>query len=475
MSMVMVAPEVLSAAAEDIAGVGSVIAEANTTAAAPTVGVVAPAADSVSAELAALFGRHAQTYQAVSAQAQVFHQDFVHTLAASGTRYAHAEQANATRLGAGHTPDGLRLLGSRQHPSANPASRLWRPQHLGLWRPGMGSSGLIHPITAPRLLTPHTGLIRGALHDPRFPLIHQIITNQIGYVKTVITSLENFVKDELHAILGLPAAFEQAVKDLLHGNLKGAMSDIEKGFLKFLVNGATKVINNQGWYEVAFTGPLADLAPMWRIPAQQMQNLADLLKPIGFGIMGNLVQQHLATPLENLTSGWHMYLANSLEPGFRLDKNLALLLDVLGAPILSLEAFQDSIQSTFDAIVGGHLLRAGLDFLTTPASIMHAFLFGEGYLHLPGIVSDTGTWIQGAAHLGGIFAPLGYGQASLHACIPEDYSFIPVTNPSRGTLTGGLVPALVSMLPPKLQVPLFGLGSFLDGIIATLEGHSARP
>jgi hypothetical protein len=72
MSFVIAAPEFVSAAASDLANIGSAIGQANAAAALPTSGVLAAGADEVSAAVASLFGAHAQAYQALSAQAASF-------------------------------------------------------------------------------------------------------------------------------------------------------------------------------------------------------------------------------------------------------------------------------------------------------------------------------------------------------------------------------------------------------------------
>jgi len=64
-------------------------------AAAPTTGVVPAAADEVSALTASQFAVHAQMYQAISAQAEAIHQQFVSTLGTSAASYAATEAANA--------------------------------------------------------------------------------------------------------------------------------------------------------------------------------------------------------------------------------------------------------------------------------------------------------------------------------------------------------------------------------------------
>ena len=89
-------PEALTATAATLAGAGSSLSAQNSASAAPTTGVVPAAADQVSALAAAQFTVHAQMYQAISAQAEAIHQQFVSTLRSSATSYAAAEAANAT-------------------------------------------------------------------------------------------------------------------------------------------------------------------------------------------------------------------------------------------------------------------------------------------------------------------------------------------------------------------------------------------
>jgi PE family len=95
MSFVTTQPEALSAAAANLAGIGTMMSAQNSAAAAPTTGVVPAAADEVSALTATQFAVHAQMYQAIGAQAEAIHQLFVSTLGASATSYAATEAANA--------------------------------------------------------------------------------------------------------------------------------------------------------------------------------------------------------------------------------------------------------------------------------------------------------------------------------------------------------------------------------------------
>ncbi|WP_142283636.1 PE family protein, partial [Mycobacterium gordonae] len=98
MSYLIVAPEALSSAATDAAGIGSAIRCANAAAAAATTAVVAAGADEVSVELASLFSGHGQAYQSLSAQLSTFHDQLVQTLTANANTYARAEAANVSPL-----------------------------------------------------------------------------------------------------------------------------------------------------------------------------------------------------------------------------------------------------------------------------------------------------------------------------------------------------------------------------------------
>lgn len=66
MSYVIAEPQMLAAAAGDLAAIGSTVSNASAAAAAPTTGVLAAGGDAVSAGIAALFGIHAHAYQAIS-------------------------------------------------------------------------------------------------------------------------------------------------------------------------------------------------------------------------------------------------------------------------------------------------------------------------------------------------------------------------------------------------------------------------
>lgn len=88
-------PEMITTAANRLQEIGSTLASQNAATATPMTGVVPAAADEVSVVTAALFAAHAQTFQALRAQAAAMHEKFVATLQTSAGSYAATEAANA--------------------------------------------------------------------------------------------------------------------------------------------------------------------------------------------------------------------------------------------------------------------------------------------------------------------------------------------------------------------------------------------
>ncbi|SOJ54711.1 PE-PGRS family protein PE_PGRS16 [Mycobacterium simulans] len=98
MSLLNVIPELLVAAATDVAGIGSTMNASNAAAATRTAGLLPAAADEVSTTIAALFQAHAWEYQLLSTRAAAYHDEFVRTLTDSAGAYGQAEAANAEQV-----------------------------------------------------------------------------------------------------------------------------------------------------------------------------------------------------------------------------------------------------------------------------------------------------------------------------------------------------------------------------------------
>ncbi|QLL06331.1 PE family protein [Mycobacterium vicinigordonae] len=104
MSYFSLAPEWVTAAAADLAGIGSKLGAAGSAAAGVTTSVLPAGADEISAAVAGLFGAHGQAFQEVSARVGQFHDQFVQALRNAAGAYASAEAASVQALAA---PGGL--------------------------------------------------------------------------------------------------------------------------------------------------------------------------------------------------------------------------------------------------------------------------------------------------------------------------------------------------------------------------------
>ena len=124
MSYVIAVPEMLAAAAGDMAGIGSSLSTANAAAAAPTTGIVVAAEDEVSAAVAALFSEYARVFQALSAKAAAFHEQFVQVLNASAGSYATAEAQAVNTLTNFFASPAIRPVPATLNPTFTGASSL---------------------------------------------------------------------------------------------------------------------------------------------------------------------------------------------------------------------------------------------------------------------------------------------------------------------------------------------------------------
>ncbi|ETW21877.1 PE family protein [Mycobacterium gastri] len=115
-------PQMMTAAAADVARIGSAIGEANAAAAGQITVWVAAAADEVSAATANLFGSYAREYQAVMSQAAAFHDRFIQALTGAASAYLDTEAGNAAAALNALTAPVQSLLGRPLADSATTAA-----------------------------------------------------------------------------------------------------------------------------------------------------------------------------------------------------------------------------------------------------------------------------------------------------------------------------------------------------------------
>lgn len=103
MSLVLVAPDLLTSAAADVHGIGSSLTAANSAAAASTTTLAAAAADEISEAVAALFARYGQEFQSLGAQTVALQHRFAQALNSAAASYTAADDAGALLLQAQQT------------------------------------------------------------------------------------------------------------------------------------------------------------------------------------------------------------------------------------------------------------------------------------------------------------------------------------------------------------------------------------
>ena len=199
MSFVSVTAELIEGAAQDLAGIRSSLSEAAAAATVPTTGVAAAAEDEVSIAMASLFGNFGQEFQAMSAQAQAFHAEFVSLMNAGAGAYVSAEAANVEQT----------LLGA-----ANTAS----PAAPAAFLDGVNSFGAT--VAAPyQMLVSNTVAnlqsLGGAITANPAPFLRQFVNNQLPYGQTTATGFQNAVLNLPAELANLPANIQAGAQGML--------------------------------------------------------------------------------------------------------------------------------------------------------------------------------------------------------------------------------------------------------------------
>jgi PE family len=232
----VIVPETVTAAAGNLAGIGSTLTEATTAAAVRTTSITAAAADEVSIALARLFGWYGQQFQALSAEAAAFHDEFVGSLKGSAAAFFDTELGNAAAttdpilgglgpiLGGGTGGGGiLGGLGSVLNGAGQQFGALLTAQFDGfevrllpaLFAAGMTASAAGDPW---QMLVANTGANLQTIFNDwaahPFPALHQVISNQNGYANTIGTALALELQNFPTTLANVPANTQLGVQDL---------------------------------------------------------------------------------------------------------------------------------------------------------------------------------------------------------------------------------------------------------------------
>ena len=505
MSFMIATPDLVQGAAQDLAGIGSSLADVTASVAGPTTGVAAAAQDEVSVAIASLFGDFGEQFQALSAQAQAFHAQFVSAMNGSAAAYISTEAANAGEsllgsavtapaqavaqaLGApgliqgvssfgaavaapyqalvANTVPNLQTLGSAI--VANPAPFL---SQLGTNQMGFAQTfgaGLATSLQGfPGNVPANIQLaIQGASTFNPAALAQQFITQQQGYAFTIGSSLQLAGQDFNTAVQALPASFQTAGQALMAGNVQGAADTLKQAFVNLYFTGLNSTpVSAGGSLTITPGGALGDLLPILSIPGQMAQNLTNLIPP---GSIPAQISQNFTNAVNGLTgTGITSTIALISDPngpdGLGIGINatmglpLVLGLEALGGPASGLTALGSSVTTFANAVQTGNVSAAAAAVLDTPAVVANGFLNGQTTLPLSVTVDLEGLLFPTTLNipLDGILAPA----APYMAVVDGSNLFGPgvtINSTVTGTPISGILPGLLTFLPADLAAAIGG-------------------
>ncbi len=491
MSFVIAAPELIESAAHDLSGIGSTLGEATNFAAAPTTSIAAAGGDEVSVAIAALFGNHGEEFQALTARAAAFHNEFVGLVKSGAGAYLSSEAANAGQMLAGaaaapaqaisqsvtglegeleafgaavvapyqtlfsNTAANLHILGSTISANPNPILQQVVSNQVG-YAEKIGT-GFVHTIeNLPSELANVPGNIQTGLRalsavNPG-ALAQHFINNQIGYGQTISTALGSAAHDFTTGLHGLPASFQTAIGDLEAGNATGAVSAVKLGLQDLFITGFGTSLGADNVLSVTPTGTLGDLLPILSIPGQIAQNATNLLP--ASSIPGHIAQNFtnvLKTVTDlNLTSTVNFVTSDggAIDIDATAGLPLVLAIDALGGPINAINALGHSATTFVNAVQSGNVLGATEAVLGAPAAMANGFLNGQMTLPISVVALGLPTTLN--VPLDGILVP-----ASIYtATIPALGGAFPVF--VTGTPIGGLLSDILTIVPGDLAAALGG-------------------
>ena len=270
MSYLNTAPEMLASTAADVERIGTAISQAGSAAAGPTSGLLAPAADEVSAAVTTLFGGYGQEYQAAVRQAMAFHGEFTQALAAAGSAYAQAEAGNAALMsGASNALNasvqaliGQTPTGSGASPAASIALIMggtWNPQPDPMYVASVNTS-YIQRLFAGAI---PTGLFTPEMFWPVTPQLGAPFSTFGQSVTQGVTLLNNAINNQINmgnsvVVFGYSQSATIATNEI---NALMAMGSPNAGQLSFVLVGDPN--NPNGGLLERFTGfyiPALDVA-----------------------------------------------------------------------------------------------------------------------------------------------------------------------------------------------------------------------
>jgi len=490
MSFVSTVPDLIETAAGDLAGIRSTLSAATAAAAPSTTGVATAAADEVSVAISALFDTHGRQFQALSAQAEAFHSEFVQLLNSGAASYLSAEAANvrqgllsavsgSTRatgaafgaIAASGTGD---IAGPYQQLFANTSANLQalgselRANPTPFLRQFLANQRVYAQTTVAEIQSAIQGFpgnVRPAIQEfiqslKNFDLeafLQTVVQQQIGYAQTIGAALQNAAMDFGTGLQALPASFQSAFQALQTGNVSGAVNDITSGFVNLFYTGIDVQSTGPITAIVATLTPegtIGSLLPILTVPVEMAQNFTNFLPA---GSVPELISQNftnvLATGLDtSLVANAGVFIRFLPTPAVGFTASVfsgvpvTILLGAVGAPVNALTALGTSVSAFTDAVQTGNAAGAVGALIDAPAVVTNGLLNGHMYLPINFDISGYPTTID--LPLDGLLVPPSTYPATISVPVPP-FGTIVVTSQVGGTPFGGLIPALLTDIPEE--------------------------
>ena len=480
MSFVVASLGGVADAAGSLAGIGSALGEATAAAAAPTTGLEAAAADEVSIAVSQMFGAYGKQFQALSAQAAAFHDNFVSLLNGGAAAYLNTEIANATGARAAASDLGS-ILGPILGPIFGGVSIPLVPSGGGPIAPAGNPWQTLFSTTGANLQT-----ISSAWSNDPFPVLRQVIANQNGYAQAtgnaLVTSFQNFPA----TLANVPANVQIAARDfsaypnvlqnffdkqVVYGQitstaLQNLGADLPKTLPKFfddiakanqavmtgdyhtavdyvprsLVDLFLSGVNISNVSQIQIQGPAGDLLPLLSLPAQIEQDLVDLLPQ---GTILTTMAQNAVNAVNTATS--------------------SIALSIIGPPIATLDGFASGLTAVGAALQTGDPLGAVGALADMPAYVLNGALNGSTVVELtiplsesvdiqipplPPITFGVNTPVVVRLPFVGLLAPAQPITATIQ--LPGLGSLAPIDITVPGVEATGLLPVLLNVIPEQV-------------------------
>jgi triacylglycerol lipase len=177
MSYLIAAPEMMTAAATDLATLGSDLSAAHTAAASRTTAVLAAAEDEVSTAIATLFSAHGQGFQALGAQFNTAAEQFTAAFKSSASAYTGTEAQAANLLGSILAEPAIAPTLATGNPTfSGTPSLLTKIEGTLLFTPLQAFFNI--PAVDQQLVTPGSPLMTVLADAPNIPGVNLLVSNK---------------------------------------------------------------------------------------------------------------------------------------------------------------------------------------------------------------------------------------------------------------------------------------------------------